>query len=170
MFVRIKTVRGREYAYLVKNVWTERGPRQKVIKYIGAVVAVPYVKDISFKRFLEPLTIQDVFKRGIKEVYKSLVKRELVRHGFEMLDNDVLRSEHIIVNLKRVFVKKNKKNIALQMNEGFLCRETLERLFSHTKLEDESGKALAEDILGTGVSIEKDIFVRIYKALKSNVI
>ncbi len=170
MFVRTKTVRGREYAYLVRNIWTKKGPRQKTVKYIGAVVTVPYTRDVSFKTFLHPLTIDDLFKKGINEVYNALVKRELARHGFEALDNDILRFENIIVNLKKMFVKKNKKKIAIKMNEGFLCRETLERLFAHTKLEDESGKALAEDILGAGISIEKGIFVRIYKALKSSTI
>ena len=36
-FIRIKTIKGITYLYLVKSVWKKKGARQKVLKYYGRI-------------------------------------------------------------------------------------------------------------------------------------
>ena len=40
MFVRVKNIKGRKYAYLVENEWTPWGSRQRVTKYLGKLVSL----------------------------------------------------------------------------------------------------------------------------------
>jgi hypothetical protein len=167
MFIRTKTVKEKEYAYLVKNVWTKKGPRQKAIKYLGAVIQSPYVKEISFERFILPLKIEELFsKKNPKLVYKALLKRELVRYGFIEIEPNLMQYEDITIALTTKDVIRNGRQVVLKVNEGFICKQTITNLLKHIHLEDETGKKLAEDILEAGISIEKDIFVRLYKMLK----
>jgi len=168
MFIRTKRVKEHDYAYLVKNKWTKNGPRQKTIKYLGPVFCAPYLKEISMEKFLEPTKIEHLFiETPIAGIYKILIERELIRHGFIKKDENVYIYEDIIVNLNARSVRKGRRNIAMKMNEGFLCHVTMNNIFEHTQQEDETGKKLAEDILGAGIAIEKDMFVRIFNYLKA---
>jgi hypothetical protein len=47
-FVREKRIKGKIYAYLVDSSWTPKGPRQKVVKYLGPVVSVDLDDGRSF--------------------------------------------------------------------------------------------------------------------------
>ena len=155
MFIRTKKVKKRDYAYLVKNVWTKKGPRQKTIKYLGLVIELSEVNPRN-----------SINTNGsVKEIYIELMKRELIVRGFEFLDN-VFKFNDITVNLDKPFVRKKSRNVVLKMNEGFLCAETIKILYNHTMQEDFTGKRFAEDILEAGINIEKDVFVQLYEKLK----
>mgnify|MGYP005844233805 CR=1 FL=1 len=154
MFVRIKKIKGKEYAYLVKNFFSDKGPRQKVIKYIGKVVKPkklfdqrPNLKDLNFK-----------------EALLEASKAELLNHGF-VLENKILRLDDIEVDLEKFEVKqRNNKKIALFMNEGFFCQENLK---SALELKAKSNFNLVSALLELGLKPNLNEIEYFYHALKN---
>src|SRR3989338_7166385 len=114
-FVRVKRISGGEYAYLVENSWTERGARQKVGKYLGKVYRPEKAKSEGLGAFLG---ISDVGRHMRTNEFKSiaadLTRLELHKHG--------LKEDEFAINFDESSVKNSRgKNIAIAMNEGFLC-------------------------------------------------
>ena len=86
MFIRIKKIKKYEYAYLVVNKWTKKGPRQKSKKYLGRCVRLEKVKDLDFKEHFklnEDKIEKLVHGNSTKKVLGKLMEFELLRHGFE---------------------------------------------------------------------------------------
>ncbi len=141
MFIRKKKIKGREYAYLVENKWTEKGTRQKVSRYLGKVLMPERRAEITIK---EHLKVEDIkgyaAETGFKKIISDLVAVELFNHGVKSLDNI---------------------NGVLQINEGFLCRHTVNELLNYAG-NDESGIKLAELITGAGIKVEKDLFISLF--------
>ncbi|MBI2580887.1 hypothetical protein HYV85_03700 [Candidatus Woesearchaeota archaeon] len=81
VFIRIKRISGKEYAYLVANNWTGSGPRQKVSKYLGKVIRPEKAKSEALQAFLELTSEQDlqqwIGKSGFKEITAALIRWEL---------------------------------------------------------------------------------------------
>ena len=66
VFIRLKNINGKQYAYLVENKWYKRkfkskskGPRQKVSKYLGRVYNFEKVIDKDFLGFKEIDNMED---------------------------------------------------------------------------------------------------------------
>ena len=58
-FLRVKNVNGQKYAYLVENKWYKRGhkgkgrgPRQKVMRYLGRVYSFDKAQNRKFTKLL----------------------------------------------------------------------------------------------------------------------
>src|SRR3989344_5502046 len=69
MFVRVKNIKGRKYAYLVENEWTPWGSRQRVTKYLGKLISVERAKE-------------DVLElpNGFKEAIMVAITQEVENH------------------------------------------------------------------------------------------
>lgn len=81
VFVRIKKLKGNEYAYLVANEWTINGSRQRVKAYLGRVI----------KPLREKEKITDVSNLEYRQAILALAKQELINHGFsEELTYDIV--------------------------------------------------------------------------------
>ncbi len=157
MFVRTKRVKGKEYAYLVKNVWTDKGPRQRVMDYLGAV--------IKPDKCSESAPIGDILTSGtIPEIVSALVSRELENHGFKSEGKNWVLG-NCTVHPKWGKIRRNGKHAALRLNEGFLCDSTLRALQKVMSKEEIEGKELASAILEAGIGIESEGFVRLYERL-----
>ena len=79
-FVRIKKIKDKEYAYLIKNRWlkTKKQPKQKVIGYLGKVLR-PTINDemdkISFFDYKSIHEPDDYAKTNNKEnILKDLIE------------------------------------------------------------------------------------------------
>lgn len=157
MFVRVKNIKGKKYAYLVENEWTPWGSRQRVAKYLG--------KMQPLTRYSEHTT---TLPSGYKESVTALVISELKNHGF-VHEGDVLKSEAISVHLGEKKVTLGAKNVALQLNEGFLCDHTLTQLLAFTPEErpDVTAKKLANTTLEAGLKLSQEQFLHLFEQVKT---
>ena len=163
MFLRIKKINNIKYAYLVGNKWYKRrtkgkgkGPRQKVRKYLGRVYSFEKASNESFFNFKKVSDLNQYLKNNEKnKVIKDLVEWELFKHKI---------SDEFFIDFNNKKILKNKKEISLAINEGFLNSYTLARLLDF-KFEHDTEKAgleLAKYFVEAGINVPKEIFVGIF--------
>lgn len=159
-FFRIKKLKAKEYAYIVENSWHEKGSRQKVKSYIGRVYRFNLLKNVDFFEFLKIENAQAYVENNDKnKIICELIEWELFRFG-------VNKSEFLI-DLNEKNVKKNKKNIALNINDGFICNVTLKNLLEFKSEGDEQndGYRLARAFVEAGIKVPQDVFVGLFGKL-----
>lgn len=155
MFVRIKTIKGRPYGYLVSNEWTPWGSRQRVAKYLGRVFTPTRTKT------------DDVLVEGhYHDTILVLVSQELANHGF-LRAGDIYSYGTISVNLAKKTVRNGKRDTVISMNEGFLCEHTLRELLSFTPEDrpDTCAKKLANLVLEAGLKLSEEQFVALFTTI-----
>ena len=188
MFVRVKKHKSKkgvsEYAYIVNNVWTEKGARQKVSKYLGKVINLePKEEKVIFD-------LKELLNKDAKTLVLSLVRIELIRRGFKE-ENEifVLPKLNLNIDLNKVeFKSKNGKNFVIKANEGFICRETLTDLLNfigdlnkinneknekasvsektETEIKRDLAESLASKLLEAGLPANENYFLILHKKLK----
>jgi len=156
MFIRVKKIKGKEYAYLVSNEWTPNGSRQKVKDYFGAVQK-------HSQLYEKAALLGGKFEESLAE----LLRNELLNHGFAMSEcTNLLTKDGIVVDLVCKNVRNNdRKPSVSKLNEGFLCDHTLKELFGMKLLENHSqaGVALANSLVAAGLKVSKDLFVALFE-------
>ena len=95
MFVRTKKrrVSGEiiEYAYLVRNEWTQKGPRQKIINYLGRVFSIEEdsmnnsIGDGENVRFFG-INPGEMLRLDFQEAIRLIINNELLKLGFERIE------------------------------------------------------------------------------------
>ncbi len=158
MFVRVKWVKKRPYGYLVKNIWTKKGPRQKVVKYIGPVHEIKEVVEDKTK---------EVFSERVQDIITGLIVRELTAREFVEGKRGWYNKGEYRVHPKAGHVLHNGKPIAIRMNEGFMCRPNLKELRKLVEGGAVTGIELANGILEAGIHIEKESFVQLFERITS---
>ena len=158
-FIRIKKINGQEYAYLVENKWYKRGlgskgkgSRQSSSKYLGKVHHFEKASEqdfFSYKGIASPE--EYIVNTSQDEVIKDLIRWEVQRHNVDTTQF------HIDFNGKRI--TKDGKEVALKLNEGFLCSYTMRRLFN---LKKEESFYLARCFIEAGIGIPKEIFIGLF--------
>ena len=170
MFIRIKKIKDKEYAYLVENKWRKRkvkGSRQKVKGYLGKVFE--YDKKYS-KSFLEYHNIKDTSeycksKKKKKDIIKDLTIVSLSNYGFSDKEG-VFENQELFFDEKGLSLinKKTGKSVVLKANEGFLCEHTIKRILNYKEKEDEEkGYRLAKYLIEAGLDVPRDIFIDLYQ-------
>ena len=156
MFVRVKNIKGRKYAYLVENEWTPWGSRQRVTKYLG--------KTIILERISEE---QKELPKELNKALMTAIEQELQNHGFKKQENSWGR-ERIIVNLNEKKTEEEGKKIVLAMNEGYMCDHTLKQLFEFTPTEKpaESATKLANLALEAGLKLSGEQFLHLFEQVE----
>lgn len=158
-FIRTKKINEKEYAYLVENKWYKRsfkgkgrGPRQKVSKYLGRVHSFNKTDNTDFFNYKKINDLEQYLKSNNKQkIFKDLVEWELFRHN--------INKEEFTIEFNNKKVMKGNKEISLRMNEGFLNRFTLERLFN---LRSAGSYYLAKSFVDAGIEIPKEVFVGMF--------
>ncbi len=125
MFVRVKKRKGKNYAYLVKNEWTSRGTRQKVIKYLGGVVGIEKKNPANFN-------VDELIKSNAEEFIKKTIQNELKSLGF-IDEKNTMRFGGVEYNKKTQEIKKDGKRAVIKNNEGFICEDTIKDLLKFVK-------------------------------------
>lgn len=160
-FIRTKNIAGKEYAYLVENKWYKRrhkgknkGPRQKVSKYLGRVYRFNKEKDLDFFSFKNINNLEQYLRNNSNnknQIFRDLVEWELFRHG--------INKEEFTINFSNKKILNGKREVSLRINEGFLNSFTLGRLFN-----PKSGESyyLAKCFIEAGIEIPKEVFVGIF--------
>ncbi|MBS3097979.1 hypothetical protein J4209_04255 [Candidatus Woesearchaeota archaeon] len=170
VFIRKKKIQNKEYAYIVENRWKKRvskgskkGARQKVKGYLGRVHRPEARQDVNFFSHFSIANVEDYIANNEKiTIIKDLVRFELIRHGFEEAGK-LLSNEDIFFDLdsNEFFAKDNKaKKIVLELNEGFMCKETIENLLNlKVRGGEDAGYKLANAFVEAGIAVPKEVFV-----------
>lgn len=171
---RIKTKKGSvyEYAYVVENKWKkkEKTAKQKYKAYLGRIYVFQRLKDIGFSEFHLVEDVSEYVKnKGKTEIINDLIKLELHNHGFEEKDGMWVNNKISFDIGKREYYieengKNNNKKIVLALNEGFLCKENIEKLlnFKVVSSDEETGYKLAKAFVEAGLKVPKEIFVGVF--------
>lgn len=165
------------YAYVVKSIWkkrvpkgSEKGARQKVKGYLGKVHEFSRV---SSRDFISHLGVSDVKshfdEHGVEKVVRDLVRLELINHGFKE-NGDFYANGDLAVYIsdKDFFVKdlgeEKDRKLVIGMNEGFLCKETFEKLlgFKGKGGPKEVGLSLGNALLEAGLKVPNEVFVEMF--------
>ena len=189
-FIRIKKIKGKEYAYIVENEWKRtaksvhvekikgfskfenkvvfkslqgvkpRGSRQKVKGYLGRVYRFNLKKDIHFLQFKK---IENVEKYVIENDFKKIIN-DLIE--WELFRHDINKNK-FTVDLDELKFQQNKKNIVLLVNEGFMCGLALKNMLEFKPEGDESndGYRLARAFVESGIKIPQEVFVSLFGKL-----
>ncbi len=156
MFIRLKKIKGKDYAYMVHNSWTEKGARQKVTGYLGKVHKPERARQKTLKEFLALESVEDYFSsKEYKEIVSGLIKLELHNHNLE--DSFFMNG----TELKTI----SGKDAVVQLNQGFLCNETIKKLLEYNPEQDD-GYTLANLLTYAGLSLEKEHFILLFEKTK----
>ena len=109
MFIRGKKIKGKEYAYLVKNEWQPWGSRQKVTKYLGKIHKPKKTKNEHPKNKATTY----------KEAIKPAIENTLRNHGCEKKEGKKT-SKGITEYATTDKIKERNRKTVLQMNERYL--------------------------------------------------
>lgn len=177
MYIRIKKIKGINYAYLVKSYWSKRRktPKQKTLCYLGRVYKFQKIEN---KNLIEHFGTQDIekyFKKEpIKKIIKELIKLELSNYNFKETKPNIWTQDKIIVNLvtKKVYASFEKP-ACIEINNNFLSTKTLRNIlnlrFPPNLNNTQIYKYLASSFLSVGIALPEDKFIllsqRILKSL-----
>ncbi len=169
MFIRLKKIKGQQYAYKVKNIWRKRkkASRQKVTKYLGRVFSFKPIYSARFEDFVNKQDIDKyINEKTYREIVKDLFQYELFKHGFKLKGRTWYKGK-IKANIDDKKLTKNKRRCVLGLNEGFLCTETIRETltFRGEGIEQAMGLQMAKIFLGAGIKLEPALFVRIFEKI-----
>jgi len=170
VFVRVKKLKGREYAYKVQNTWTSKGPRQTSKEYLGRVYEHKRTKSEEFTDIFKEYTPELMAK---SEIIRDLVTVELYNHGFIKTQKSHIwqKGESVVNTRSLTFTNTKRKPAVLRMNEGFLCGSTVQQILetkSENEVEGREGFNLAKNIVNAGLTIPKDLFIALYQRFRSS--
>ncbi len=118
MFIRVKTISGKKYAYLCESLWRDQKNQQVVKQYLGKIFdagETPFISAvpaIQKETLLTQLLAQTLGMAGFVK-HNTLWSREV--------DGQML-----IVNEQTFAVKSQKdKDAIVKLNDGYLCSYTL---------------------------------------------
>lgn len=163
MFIRTKKINNKRYAYLVQNIWSEAGSKQKVAAYLGKIHS-PVKKET-------PLTSTANTPQGI---ISELIENELRQHQFkEHPDNTALFIyDMLIYNKKTQTLKEKNKDVVLKINDGYLCGYTMQKMEEECKVQrqrqDPHVRAvkLAETLVAAGLKVPQETFIKLHQAIE----
>ena len=176
-FIRIKKIKGIEYAYIVENSWQENKVKQKVKKYLGKVYKFERKKFedeeyelAGFIGFVGDELEHYLAVAEPKKILLDIVRWELSNHGFKqdvknihLWKNDVCRFDE-----KNIAVtNEGKAEVALAFNDGLLNTFKLRKLLrlNYTGEEQEVGYKIAKDLVELGLKVPKEVFIGLFQKM-----
>ena len=160
VFFRIKKIKGKEYAYVVENSWKRKGSRQSVKCYLGRAYRFDLKNNNNFLQFIKAKNTEDYINQNdAKKIISDLIEWECFRFS---IDN-----KQFYIDLDEKTVRNNKKNIALLINDGFMCNLTLRNLLDFKTQNDEAddGYRLARAFVEAGIKVPQDVFIGLFSKL-----
>lgn len=169
-FLRIKKIKGNEYAYLAENKWMKRRKKvkQSAKKYLGRVYRLSKINDVDFFSFLKVIDVEKYIEQSDRiDLIYDVLKWELYRHGF-IEKRNVWRKDELYVNLRLKRVMNDGKDVVLGLNEGYLSGHTLSRLIRYKAYVPDDAYDMAKFFVEAGVEIPKEMFVGIFSKFDVN--
>lgn len=158
-FFRIKKVKGKEYVYIVENEWKSGSSRQKVKGYLGKSYRFDLKNDVDFRQFIKADSVKSYIESNDNsKIINDLVEWELFRFG---VDKSVFS-----IDLSNKKIQKGKKDVALLINEGFLCSLTLRNLLEFKLVDEHTDVYLfARAFVEAGIKVPQEVFVGLFEKL-----
>lgn len=157
MFFRIKKIKGKEYVYVVENEWSRKGSRQKVKGYLGRAYRFDLRNQADFLKYFKIENAQNyVENNDNKKIVDDLIEWELFKFG--------ISRQEFLIDLSNAKIQKKKKDVALLINDGFMCNFTLKNLLSFRPEGDEEvdGYRFAKAFVEAGIKVPQEIFVGLF--------
>ena len=157
-FLRIKTVKGKEYAYLVENHWQDKKSRQRVRDYLGRAYRFVLKNDLDFLKFLKMPDYVDYIKNNDKNaVINDLIEWEFFRHD--------VKKDEFSIDLKSGIIQKNRRKVVFLFNEGFMCKNTLDNLIGFKMGVENENDAyrFAKAFVDAGIKVPQEVFVGLFE-------
>lgn len=180
-FIRTKKIKGKEYAYLVKNKWTRKGPRQSGSKYLGPVVKLAELPEnpleIEFEEYVlekYKVELEEFFdKNEPRKILNEIIAYDLKKFGFKDYfgkkgsKKDSLILDDCVVDLNNLKVTslKDENPCVISLNGDFLCDYTIRKIYNFLEFGNELdiAKKLAKTFISAGIPIDDQIFVMFFK-------
>ena len=131
MFIRLKKIQGKHYAYKVQNRRVHGKVKQKVKGYIGRALIPIKVNNKGFFEFVS----NSSYNKDLKQTVEDLVRWELFKHDLKD------------IKLEKTSIKKNNQKIVLKINEGYLYDQTIKDIINFHAVGDDDyfiGQEFAE--------------------------
>ncbi len=157
MFIRVKNIHGRRYAYLVENRWRNGSVKQHVRRYLGPVVKLEKTDDTPFAAWKEIDLAAYISNTPQRRILRDLIRHALMQHGF---------TEREDLTLRQWGPRRNGKEVVLELSGGYYSKYTGTKLINFTPREESRpGQRLAEAFREAGVAIDKTLFILLYRKI-----
>jgi hypothetical protein len=168
VYLRIKKIKGKEYAYLVKSKLRKSGPRQKVKAYLGRVYRLSKEKGLDFWGSVNAEQESYLRLASKEKMLHDLIRFELLKHGFvnDPGTSNIWVKGSIRINIeKRRILNGTNSDCVLAINEGYLCGSKIKRLLNYERKNgvEESGYELAKLFVDSGIDIPQELFIAYYE-------
>ncbi|TKJ17080.1 hypothetical protein CEE44_00915 [Candidatus Woesearchaeota archaeon B3_Woes] len=157
MFVRLKKIKDKYYAYHVQNKRVRGKVKQKVKGYIGRAYFPKKTNEKDFFEFVNE-NINN-YNKPFKEIIEDLIKWEFLKHNLKDIELD------------KFLIKKDNNKIILKLNEGYLYDKTIKNMIKFQPVGDDEyiiGKEFAEVFVKAGIDIPKELFVKLFEKIIKN--
>lgn len=171
MFIRIKKIKGLEYAYLVKSVWKDKTARQKVVQYLGKVYVLSKTNTASFETFCEQEK-KDLKNADLKTSIQALMEWTLWQHSFTkdtfIQKKWLLENGKVVGDPEKLKITSGKKEVTLKISDGYMNSFTLKELLNiqinkNTEEQRQAATNLANAFVNAGIQIPQDIFIEVFQ-------
>lgn len=160
MFVRAKTIKGKKYAYLVKNQWKKGKVKQHVKKYLGPIIFVP-------DKINNTSLINVDFTESSKECIRNIISNEFISRGF-IRKQARLIFDNILISFANNKITNNGSDCVLFLNDRYFyggSLDDLQNFFAPESTEDRPGKKLAQVFSDAGIPVSQEEFINLYKKI-----
>lgn len=158
-FVRAKKIKGKEYGYLVQNLWKKGKVKQVTKKYLGKIIVCEG----------EDGHIEANPSLSKKEFILELLVHYFALFGFEKHPRKLaVVKDDITIHFPSKKIMQNDKAVVLKLNERYVYSGLLSRLldFYEPEGEDERpGTRLAQACSDIGLTIHPQSFITLYKKI-----
>jgi hypothetical protein len=168
MFIRTKSRKNssgkiKKYAYLVSSKRrrkSKKNPKQRVIAYLGRV--------IELNNHQQSSTI--INKKDINKVILVLFDDLLTSNGFKKNKDALFQKDNILIDItnKTVNDAKTGKNICIKVNEGYISKYSLKKIFPYSPpeaTEREVGLDFAKKLVSAGLKPSEEAFLTLYSLI-----
>jgi hypothetical protein len=170
-FIRTKTLKGNNYAYLVENRWRRKTSKQRVKKYLGRVIPIHTSEDVDFSTFINCQDILEYAKANPAEkIIEDLLVYEIYKAGFKKVDGLKWLCNGFLIDLEKKTASRDCKNVVLKLHDGFLCCDTIEALYSFNRKgrTKKDALSLARIFIDAGINIPKELFIEYFEKINKD--
>lgn len=156
VFVRIKTIKGHRYAYLVENYWTGTSSRQKVSEYLGKVLEFP------MKQSAPAPDMSGDYASCVDE----LIAWHLIQMGFRRKDHLMIKGKLAYnLNTQEFSESEERAQCVIKANDGYLFKKNAKELktFLAAGTDQQAGLELAKRVVNCGLDLPKELFVALFE-------
>lgn len=174
MYLKIKKIKGIEYAYLVTQTYNKKTKKrkQKNNAFIGKVLQLEDSNKTSLSDYIKGDPTEFVENNPLRVIFKKLIELELINHGFTFdPKRNVFSKDNLIITPGYCKFKDslNQSKFCLEINQGFLTARSLDRLCEPLpRLMDDMQRAnfLAKKLKSEGLDPNPKLFISLYKKIR----